>query len=189
MSAMQQMLLAGGIPPVALTWQANYNVDTATVTPGSNVFTATSANAGSNGGVFSGLLPAAGDWHFDVTLSAGFSSTPSRVGFLGISNAASGFVWSDNAYHKTWYFNGQWKGTGTEYVAPPVPLDAATYRIGLNRSNGRLYIKSSASATVAVATIPSGSNLYACLLDQSGYPFPGATIVGGLCYSGSGGLW
>lgn len=176
-------------PPVALTWQTNYNVDTATVTPGSTVFTATASNAGSNGGVFSGVLPATGDWYFDVTLADGASSSPARVGFLGIANANTGFGWSSGANYKAWYYGGSWYGNGTEYVAPPTNLNAATYRIGLNRANGRLYIKSSAHATVAVSTIPTGSNLYACLLDQSGYPFPGATIVGGLCYPGAGGLW
>jgi len=179
---------AGGNWPfdAPLSWTTNYG-NTTTISSSSVVTATTDAN--NNGvGYFSGSLPAE-SCYLDVTLDSGYSDSPTSVAFMGVSNVVSQFNYGAEANYKAWYWSGSWWGNGTNYVTPPTSLVADTYRIAVNRSNGRLYIKRSGNATVASADLPSGSTLYLMVLPQNSYRTPGATIVNGRVYSGSGGLY
>lgn len=168
----------------SLTWSTEYG-DTTSISS-STVVTATTANNSNGYGYFSVALPSVSCF-FDVILDIGYTA---GVNFLGVSNEISQFNFSDGAAkYKAWYWSGSWWGDGTNYVNPPTSLDTDTYRIAINRSNGRLYMKRTGNATVASADLPTGSTLYLMNLPQSGFRTSGATIVNGKAYSGSGGLY
>lgn len=171
--------------PVSLAWTTNYG-NTTTITS-STVVTATSANNSNSYGYFSGLLPTY-SCYLDIIINAGYSNSPTVINFLGISNEVSQFTWGIGSKYKAWYWSGDWRGDGTNYVTPPA-MNADTYRIAVNRENGRLYMKRTGDATIASANLPTGSNLYVVNLALGGYPTSGATIVNGLVYSGAGGLY
>jgi hypothetical protein len=65
-----------------------------------------------------------------------------------------------------------------------------TYRIAVNYSNNRLYIKRNGNATIAQAAFTTGSNYYLMMMGQNGYDTVGVSILnGGATFSGSGGLY
>ena len=168
----------------SLLWENSFG-DTVT-SVSNNVYTTSSANNVNGYGVFSQLLPGY-SCYVDILLNKGYLD--GYVNFLGVSNTSSLFQWPTQANYQAWYYSGSWYGNGTVYVGPSTNLNADAYRIAINRNNSRIYMKSTASSTIAEAALPSGSNLYIMVLPQSGYPVSGATIVNGIAYNGSGGLY
>lgn len=168
--------------PASLSWQTNYNE---TISISGNVATSNGNTNSSGYGYFSEPLPAY-SCYVDISLPAGYSGA---VNFLGVSNTNAQFGWGNSQYYKAWYWSGSWFGAGTNHVNPPAALYADTYRIAVNRQNGRLYMKAASYATIASADLPIGSTLYIMNLPQTGYVSSGATIIGGVLYSGSGGLY
>lgn len=188
MFASKNMLLSSGVPTQgSLTWATNYG-DTTTIA-GSTIVTATTSVNSNGFGYFSSVLPPNADIYFDVVLASGASDSPVSRNFLGVSNTVSQFNYDVPANYVAWYYSGAWFGNGTKYVDPPTYLNADTYRIAISKSNNILYMKSNSNSTVASAQLPSGSSLYLCVLPQSGFRTSGATISGGLWYTGSGGLY
>lgn len=189
MSSIQQML-AGGSPAAALqalTWAGNY-IDTVTLTPGNAFFTSTASNTTGDNSVYSDALPATGDLYWEVTLSKGSTT---YVGFLGVTNKSTTTDWHNTPdVYEAWYWGGTWFGGGAVNVAIGSNLTSGTYRLALNRTDGRLYMKrmDNTPSGVYSAAYPSGT-LRATMLCQSGNPVPDGTIVGGSCYGGSGGLF
>lgn len=187
MFASTNFLLAGSSSQGSMSWQTNYGNTTTIASP--NVVTANTQDNTNGFGYFSSPFPDSGNYYVDITLESGYDSNPTSVNFLGVSNTVSQFTFGAPLNYKAWYWAAQWYGAGTEYVAPPTTLDADTYRIAINRSNNRLYIKRSTNSTVAQANLPSGTTFYVCVLPQLNYRTSGATIVNGLWYAGSGGLY
>jgi hypothetical protein len=172
----------------SLSWQTNQQGAAVTFTAGSTSFSSTATT--SNGyGTFTGVLPLS-SFYVDVTLGPAYTGGLDNVGFLGISNTNTAFDYTVAANFKAWYWSGSWFGNGTNFVNPPGGLVEDTYRIAVNYSNNRLYIKRNGSATVAQAAFTTGSNYYLMMLGQSGYTTVGVSILnGGSTFSGSGGLY
>ncbi len=172
-----------------LAWQTNQQGAAVTFTAGSTSFGGNTGTLSNGYGTFTGVLPLS-SFYVDVTLDGGSDSTPTRIGFLGISNTNTAFDYPVAANYKAWYWSGSWFGNGTNFVNPPGAMVQDTYRIAVNYSNNRLYIKRNGDATVAQAAFTTGSNYYLMMMGQSGYDTVGVSILnGGSTFSGSGGLY
>ena len=177
-------------------------------------FTATGNGNGHQ--TYSNILPNIDRFYFDVTLDGGyngwnFAGGNSKVGFLGVCNTTQPITFFNYDNFLSWYWRAVWYGkysltawatTGYfEKSAPtkenPATLDNGTYRIAIDRINGRLYMKRltpNESVAGYIDNLPTG-DLRLMLLTQffpaqDGYPQMGAKIENnGVIYNGSGGLY
>jgi hypothetical protein len=170
-------------------WTTTYD-DSVTLAPPSDSFTQAGPNTSSYG-TFSGLLPATGQYYFDVVLLSGFDTSPSHVGFFGLSNVVGTFDYNVSASYKAWYWSGAWYGDAGVIADNPSTLVSGTYRIAVDRGAGRFYMQriSGTPSAIRAAGVP-GANLYLMMLPQSGFQIPSCTISnGGLILPGNGGLY
>jgi hypothetical protein len=188
--------MRGAMKPTGLTLLSSVNWitalgDTVSLASPGPTFSATTSNNTNTFGVFSGVLPSSGQYYIDITLASGQDSSPSSVGFLGLSNTVGSFAYTTSANYKAWYWSGNWFGDATTISAgDSSALVTGTYRIAIDRPNSVFYMQriSGTPSTVREAVLP-GSNIFLMSLPQSGFRTYGATILNGGLVSGHGGLY
>lgn len=175
-----------------ILWTTN-NLNTATISsPTPNATFTVSSGTGDGEGVFTNALPATGQYYFDCTLDDGHTS---GVGFFGFSNTTAAFQYAAQANYKAWYWSGAWWGNAaTISNGDSSALLAGTYRIAVDRTNNRFYMRRTGptASTVRSANLPAttGANVYLMMMGQAGYKAVGVSIAnGGALNSGSGGLY
>jgi hypothetical protein len=158
---------------------------------------------------YSTILPSIDRFYFDVTLDGGYDT--GKIGFLGVCNTTNAITFFNYDRYTAWYWRAvylgkyqkvAWAQPGYfERKAPnennPANLDGGKYRIAIDRTRDRMYVKRltpNESASGYIEELPQG-DLRLMLLTQfypstNGYPQMGAKIENnGTIYTGSGGLY
>lgn len=183
-----------------LYWEGTYDtsITVSGLKPGSYT-----RSGNSNGcQTYSNTLPAidAEGIYFDVALQGGFSTSPTEVAWLGVTNATSAFNFSSGESSYTgWYWNGSVTTPSGASTDTPIALDQDTYRIALRSVGGALQIaffsygRKRTRGPFASPASTGPNPLRLMMLGQGGFPLPIAQIVGdansGRIFRGGGGIF
>lgn len=181
----------GGTPAVQIgtvLWQGT-NDTSVTLTPGSDTYSVSGTTSG--GQTYGDTVPTVTTtgWYLDVELLQGYSG---YVGWLGVCNTTSSFVYQNRSNYTGWYYSGAiWYPPSNTDSTNSSILSADTYRIAMRSESGtpKIYFRKLGGAIRGPIDVPTGT-LRLMMLGQSGFTLPEATILNsGAVYEGGGGLF
>lgn len=159
-----------------------------------------SGNANSNNHTYSNVLPNEQQGiYFDVTLLGGFSSSPTQVAYLGVTNATTPqHISIDNSF-VSWYWSGVINYPDDQFENIDSVLNTGKYRIGVRADvtgwDVRFYKfgDSRVRGSYRLGNFINSSQLRLMIMGQNGFPLPIAEIINGPngvgVFKGGGGLF
>ena len=186
------------VPVAPLYWEGSY--DSSVTVAGSEPASYTVLGNSNGSFTYSNTLPGPRpeDYFFDVNLLGGFSSSPTQVAWLGVTNATSAATMNGDRF-VGWYWSGDiWRpATSSGPTGNSQALEAGRYRIQVNAGESLwqiwfLRLDGTNLRGPITFSNASGTSLRLMMMGQSGFRLPVAAIIrapdGTGVFSGGGDL-